>query len=52
MRNNSTCTLLIALTALVLIFLIFSKDRYSTPLNFDTFFGVGSSEPFSNGGLL
>ncbi|MDD2377058.1 MAG: hypothetical protein PHO88_06315 [Clostridia bacterium] len=52
MRTDSTCTLIIALTALVLIFLIFSKDRYSTPLNFDTFFGVGGSSPFSNGGLL
>jgi len=51
MCNSSTSTLLIALTALVLIFLIFSKDRYSTPLNFDTFFGLDSSSPFSNGGL-
>jgi len=51
MCNNSTATLLIALTALVLIFLIFSKDRYSTPLNFDTFFGLDSSNPLSNGGL-
>jgi len=51
MQTNSTATLLIVLTALVLIFLIFSKDKYSTPLNFDTFFGVDGSNPLSNGGL-
>lgn len=45
--RNDTCTLLIALVTLIIIFLIFSKDRYSTPLNFDTFFGVDGSNPFS-----
>lgn len=39
--------LFLALITLAFIFLICSKDRYSTPLNFDTFFGLDSSSPFS-----
>lgn len=39
--------LFLALIALAFIFLICSKDRYSTPLNYDTFFGLDSSNPFS-----
>ncbi|MDF2866391.1 MAG: hypothetical protein K0R72_1209 [Clostridia bacterium] len=39
--------LFVLLITLAFIFLICSKDRYSTPLNFDTFFGVDGSNPFS-----
>jgi hypothetical protein len=44
--------LFILLITLAFIFLICSKDRYSTPLNFDTYFGVDSSNPFSRRGII
>lgn len=41
----------ILLITLSFIFLICTEDRYSTPLDFDTFFRVDGPNPF-NGGLL
>ncbi|MEG1990296.1 MAG: hypothetical protein RR136_04855 [Clostridia bacterium] len=39
----------ILLVTLAFIFLICGKDKYATPLNFDTFFEVDNSNSFLNG---
>lgn len=43
MRKDNTCIWFIII--IIAMFFIFKQDRSSTPLNFDTFFGLGSSTP-------